>query len=152
MAWGLYKWLLDRVWVDSKAYLLAMWETGLRSLDLMGCMGGAVTSAATILTSQPLPTTRVKNRGVQELGVSHQHTIVDSHSEFIPAEVPRALMSGERRNHRQEEKNRVSVDRRKSRWTSQSRKAGGPAQCSLILATAAPGADRRERAGTEPAP
>ena len=55
-----------------------------------------VTPAATILT-HPTPAYHESKSGCLGVGVSAASTIVDSHSsEFIPPEVPRALMSGEK--------------------------------------------------------
>lgn len=85
--------------------------------------------------------------------MSATSTIVDSHSsEFIPAEVPRALMSGEK------EKPQAGGERTGVAWTEEHQ--GGQARAGMQgalpdkprLTTAAPGRTGRERAGTEPAP
>ena len=134
-------------------HLPAMWETQIRSLDLMGCMGGSCHfSCYHPYTPNPcLP--HESESGRPGVGVSATSTVVDSRpSEFIPAEVPRALMSGEKEKPQgRRGKNRNSMGRGKSRQTSQSRKTGALPD-KPRLTTAAPGRTGRERAGTEPAP
>ena len=72
--WGLYKWL-DEVWGVGE--------------------GACHFSCYHPYTSNPcLP--HESESGCLGVGVSAASTIVDSHSEFIPPEVPRALMSGEK--------------------------------------------------------
>lgn len=81
------------------------------------------------------------------VGVSATSTVVDSRSQFIPAEVPRALMSGEKEKPQgRRGKNRNSMDRGKSRQTSQSRKTGALPD-KPRLTTAAPGRTGRSELG-----
>ena len=72
--WGLYKWLDEVGGVGEGACHFSCYHP---------------------YTSNPcLP--RESESGCLGVGVSAASTIVDSHSEFIPPEVPRALMSGEK--------------------------------------------------------